>query len=326
MDDFLLSLDINNKTSLLTIKQSILRVEKILDKDFKDIKIKDLKDSNNLINTLTENYSLNSVITTIVNLKKLIRYKKGSEDLVEEYNEYINDLVKERDTKKAQQNFNSEKEELNYIDYQDLKKIIVDKSKIYFENKKSYTEYRNFLILSLYVLMPPVRIQNWILMKKKEASNMKRKGESLTRKWNYIIRLPNGNYDVIFNNYKTSKSLGQIRYSIDNNILNKLIENWFLNYNTNDKNDYFLTNANGKNLTQSNFTNALSSISKKIVKKELTNNSLRRIFITYFLSLNPTFIEKQEILNIMGQNAYQSTAEKYVINEMNKGEYKLTFN
>lgn len=325
MDDFLLSLDITNKTSLLTIQQSIVRIEKILDKDFKNIKLKDLEDSENIINTLTENYSLNSVITTIVNLKKLIRYKKGSEDLVEEYNEYINDLVKERDDKKSKQNFNSEKEELNYIEYLKLKKIVLDKSNEYFKNKKSFTEYRNFLILSLYVLMPPVRIQNWILMKKKEASSMKRKGESLTKKYNYIIRLPNGNYDVIFNNYKTSKSLGQKRYSIENNTLNKLIENWLLNYNNNDKIQYFLTNANGRCLTQSNFTNALSSISKRVIKKELTNNSLRRIFITYFLKLNPTFIEKQEVLAIMGQNAHQSTAEKYVINEMNKGEYKLTF-
>ena len=324
MDLFLNSLEITNKTSLSTISQAMVRIEKILDKDLEDIKIKDLKDSEAIVDTLTENYSLNSVITTIINLKKFITYKKGSAELVNEYNAYINDLVKERDLEKSKQNFNSQKEEDNYIEYNELKKLILDKSNEYFENKKSFTEYRNFLILGLYVLMPPARIQNWICMKRKTAIQMKRKGESLTKKYNYIIRLPNGKYDVIFNVYKTKKSIGQKRYSIENDLLNKLIENWTLNY-ANKKSDFFLTNANGRNMTQSNFTNALSSISKRVVDKELTNNSLRRIFITYFLKLNPSFIEKQEVLALMGQNATQTTAEKYVINEMNRGIYKLKF-
>ena len=66
MDSFLNSLEITNKTSLSTISQSIIRIEKILDKDLEDIKIKDLKDTEVIIDTLTENYSLNSVITTII--------------------------------------------------------------------------------------------------------------------------------------------------------------------------------------------------------------------------------------------------------------------
>lgn len=324
MDNFLLSLDVKNKSSINTIQQAILRIEKILDKDFEDLKLKDFEDVESLINTLTENYSLNSVITTIINLKKFLKYKKAKDSLINEYNDYINDLVKERDEDKQKQNFKNEKEEENYIDYLTLKKTLLDKSKIYFENKKSFTEYRNFLILCLYVLMPPTRIQNWILMKKKDASNMKRRGESLTKKFNYLIKQTPGNYDVLFNNYKTASTLGSQRYSIENKTLNRLIENYLKNYAI-AKSDFLFTNANARNMTQVNFTNALSSISKKILGKQLSNNLLRRIFLTYFLNLNPSFIEKQKILNVVGQKSVMSTADKYVIKEMNKGSYVLNF-
>lgn len=324
MNDFLLSLNILNKSTILTIKQSIIRLEKLLEIKVDDIDLNILKNINGIINLLTENYSLNSTITTLLHIRKLVKYKNGGEALILEYNSYIDELTQLKDKQREKQEFKDEKEAENYIEYLDLKKKIIDLSSDYLTNKKSFTEYRNYLIVCLYVLMPPCRISNWNLMKIKDVSNMKRKGESLTRSYNYLIRLAPNQYEVIFNNYKTKSTLGQVVYRIESNLLNKLIERWLNEYNWRPKNGYFMVNANGKTMEQSNFTHAIANFSNKLFGKELSNNSLRRSFLSYFLSLNPSFLEKQKVLSICGQSAIQSTAEGYV-RRLNQGEYVLHF-
>jgi len=324
MDDFLLSLNILNKSTLVTIKQSIVRLEKLLEIKVDDINLNILKDVNHIVNLLTENYSLNSTITTLIHIRKLVRYKKGSEELFLEYNDYINELNEEKEKQREKQTFKDKKEEENYIEYTELKKTLTDLSHDYLNKKKSFTDYRNYLIVCLYVFMPPCRIQNWILMKVKDISNMKRKGESLIKTYNYLIRLAPNQYEVIFNNFKTKNILGQTLYRIESKLLNKLIERWLTEYNWRPKNGHFLVNANGKTMEQTNFTHAIANFSNKHFKKELSNNSLRRSFLTYFLSLNPSFIEKQKVLKVCGQKAVQSTAEKYV-RRLNQGAYVLHF-
>ena len=72
-----------------------------------------------------------------------------------------------------------------------------------------------------------------------------------------------------------------------------------------------MINASGKPMNQSNFTNAQSSITRKLFNKKITNNQFRRIFFTHFLSTNPSVEEKQNVLRISGQNYKPSMVEKY---------------
>ena len=124
---------------------------------------------------------------------------------------------------------------------QTLKKKVSELSNDYLENKKAFTNFRNFLILALFSLQPPTRTGNYLDMLYKNEN--KRGVKSLNKKYNYITKLENGKYKMIFNKYKTSKYLGKIEYTIDNDLLNKLIDKWVNDYNKQKK--YFIINANG---------------------------------------------------------------------------------
>ena len=254
-------------------------------------------------------YSLNTTISTILSIQKFINYKKGKSAIVEDYKEILNELIQERNKKSATQKF-KDGEEDNWIPYLDLKKKVETLSKDYLDKKKSFTEYRNFLILALYTLVPPARIGNYLNMIKKDESIMKQKLDSLPKTHNYMVKTGD-TYTMIFNQYKTAKILGKIKYEIKNKILNDLISNYLQKYNTNPKIKCFMINASGKPMSQTGFTNAQSSITNRLFKKKLTNNMFRRIFFTWFLSTNPSVEEKQDVLRISGQNYKPSMVEKY---------------
>jgi hypothetical protein len=223
----------------------------------------------------------------------------------------LNELIQERNKDNNNQEM-SVKEEENWIEYPELKAKVEAEAQEFLSKKKSFSGYRNFLIMSLLTLQPPTRLGNYLDMVYKNKSSLKNGGRGLMKTKNYILynnNEENPKYTFIFNKYKTAKTLGQITREIENDTLNKLLHKWFEDYNTKKQN--FLVNSNGGLTTQTGITNGLSSISKKLFDKKLTGNSFRHIFITHFLSTNPSIQEKQEVLKLVGQNYKPTQAEKY---------------
>ena len=54
----------------------------------------------------------------------------------------------------------------------------------YLEDKKSFSGFRNFLLLALFTLIPPARISHYSNMVKKYKEEMKTKPESLQKNKN----------------------------------------------------------------------------------------------------------------------------------------------
>ena len=292
-----------------TLKLGLKRLEKIFNKDFDKLKVKDFSNSESVVDKITNLYSLNTTIGTILSIIRFLIFKESGEKIIQEYRDILNELIQERNGGTAKQEF-KEGEEENWIDYEELRDKVLKLSEEYLQKKKSFTEYRNFLILSLFVLIPPARVGNYLDMVKKDNSVMKQKIDSLPKKFNYIVKTGD-TYTLIFNQYKTSKVLGKVKYEIKDKVLNKLIDKYLDKFNNNPKNRFFMINASGKPMNQSNFTNAQSSITRKLFNKKITNNQFRRIFFTHFLSTNPSVEEKQNVLRISGQNYKPSMVEKY---------------
>jgi len=296
----------STKTTLLT---GLKRLEKILEKPFDKIRISDFKNAEKVVDKITELYSLNTTIGTILSINRFLLFKKANIKLIGNYREILNDLIQERNKGQTSQEFKQGEKE-NWMNYEDLKNQVEEKAGDYLDNKKSFTEFRNFLILCLFTLIPPARVGNYLNMVKKNGDTMKQKSSSLNKKHNYIVK-KDGKYSLVFNQYKTAKILGKVIYEIENEILTDLLDKYFEDYNKDEKNRFFMINASGKPMTQTNFTNSQASISKKLFNKKLTNNMFRRIFFTHFLSTNPSVEEKQKILRISGQNYKPSQVEKY---------------
>ena len=298
-----------SKSTKITLLQGLKRLEKIKSKKFDDLTSKDFENVDNTIDEVTEMYSLNTTISTILAINKFLDFKTGNKELILKYKEILNELIKKRNSNQITQTFKNDEKD-NWIDYLKLKSMVEKFSVEYLNKKKSFTDYRNFLILSLFVLIPPARIGNYLDMIKKDDNIMKQKIDSLPKKYNYIVKTGD-TYTLIFNQYKTSKILGKVKYNIKNNILNNLLKKYLEDYNNLDKNKFFMINKSGKPMSQTNFTNSQGSITKKLFKKQITNNMFRRIFFTWFLSTNPSIQEKMTILKISGQNYKASTVEKY---------------
>ena len=161
------------------------------------------------------------------------------------------------------------------------------------------------MLLALFSLQPPVRLGNYLDMKIKKGK--KKSFKSYPKKFNYLFDTGDA-YSFVFNNYKTAKTSGQIVLPVSDPVLISILDKWTNDYNSSDN---FLTNANGKAMTQTNMSNALESGSKKLLGKLLRANSFRHIFITHFLGTNPSIEEKTKVLGIMGQSYRPSQGEKY---------------
>ena len=302
-------LNINNSKSLSTKKTfitNIKRLEKFLKTKFEDWNINTFKNVNTIVDNLINDYSNNTNILNLLTIIRFIEYKKYKGDLLEDYRDFLNELVEDRNNNDNKQEI-KEKEKTNWINYDKLKNKVEEKAQEYLNNKKAYSDYRNFLILSLFTLQPPARTGNYLNMKYKEKKT--RDIEKLNKKYNYICLDGEDTWKFIFNDYKTSKYIGKVVLKVNNIILNKLITKWFNDYNIKKKD--FLNNVNGKPISQTNFTNAQKSITKKILGKELTTNLFRHIFLTHFLSSNPSIEEKQKIAKIIGQKYKVSRMELY---------------
>tara|TARA_R110002153_G_scaffold274315_1_gene448479 strand:+ start:21094 stop:22173 length:1080 start_codon:yes stop_codon:yes gene_type:complete len=307
-----------------TMRFNIIRLEKITQKDINDLSKTDFMNIK-LIMTAMDTYSLNTKIQTLMGIKLFIRFREANGDtsscLEHTYNEELKKLCATKQ-EKEEKNEMTENESKNWIDYEDLK----DKMNQFYEYSYSgfvemsngedkFTMVRNFLLLALYIYLPPTRIGNYKDMVIRTQKT--RKGASLDKKFNYLMVNNNGDkvsYVFIFNQYKTAKFVGQIEHKINNHKLDRIITLYlerrdsFVNKKSNTS---FLINKDKKGMTQSNITDTLKYISRKIVGKELSVNLLRHIYLTYYLGLGNSIELNKKTANFMGQTYDATQMEKY---------------
>ena len=315
MQDFIEYYKDNNGTTsnhtITSMKGNLKRIEKILGENLDNLRVSDFRNVDKIVDDLIETYSISTTVSTLLAIISYLKFKDADEELIEDYKDILNELIQERNKDNNNQELTG-KEEENWIEYPELKAKVEKEAQEFLTKKKSFSSYRNFLIMALLTLQPPTRLGNYLDMVYKNKSSLKNGGRGLKKTKNYILYNndeKNPEFTFIFNKYKTAKTLGQITRDIENKTLNELLFKWFDAYNTKKQN--FLVNSNGGLTTQTGITNGLSSISKKLFNKHLTGNSFRHIFITHFLSTNPSIKEKQEVLKLVGQNYKPTQAEKY---------------
>ncbi len=302
-----------------TMKYNISRMCKILKMDIDDVKLSDLADIKKFEKEM-ENYKLNTKIQTILGVKLFIKYKNGNMSQVEPFNQLLKKYCLENQ-KEIEKNEMSESEKKNWIDYLDLKEKYLQFYEYKFESgieekENVYQKYnfiRNFLLLGLYILLPPTRIGNYQLMKIREKK--KRKASSLSKEHNYIMDNGDGSYQLVFNQYKTSQYLGQQENTIlKNSRLSNILKTYmdirekFIN---NKKDTNLFVNKDKRAMTQPNITDCLKYQSRRIIGKELSVNLLRHIFLTWFINQNKSIEEKKKVAHFIGQSYDAPMMEKY---------------
>lgn len=225
--------------------------------------LKNTKKVLDFINTKSENTKRTYLISicTVLNLDP--KYKKN-------YDEYYkllkgsNELLKNNTTKSEKQTENwMEQDEITTI----YKNIESDVEKFRTKKKLNELEYNtllNYVILSLYTLIPPRRSLDYIKMMI---------GNDTNKDYNYIDI---NNSKFIFNNFKTAGTYKTQIIDIPNNLMSVI--RLYLTKRKGVKNNIpLLVNFKGDPLTTSS---QMTRILNKIFDKKISVSMLRNMFLT----------------------------------------------
>ena len=191
------------------------------------------------------------------------KYKK-------QYDQYFQ-LLKDSNALLKSNNTKSEKQELNWISQEEINNIykkyedevekIKTKKKL---NEKEYNSLLSYLILSLYLLIPPRRSLDYIKMVI---------GDDTNKDLNY---LDFNESRFIFNNFKTAGTYQTQIIDIPENLMS-VIKLYLTKRTGTKKNIPFLVKHDGSPLTTST---QMTRILNKIFDKNISVSMLRNMFIT----------------------------------------------
>lgn len=262
-----------------------------------------------IIELLCKSYELTTVVTYISG----ILWNIGSlYDNPQYTNEYIDDIqnkyksyrdnIKEKiENDKKGKEFNlTVKEEKTFLYWEQI--LSVHQYMLEHLDKNKYDMFLDFVIISLYVLHPPTRV---------DYANMKVFIDNSQIPDNYLDNycVLQTNPRFVFNKYKTSKYKGTKIIEIDNNLHDILID--WLNLN---KSEYLLASYNKKNniytpLTENNLSHKIRYIFNKYTNKPASINTLRHSFISFMSKYDQNNISKENNADKMMHSI--NMAEKY---------------
>ena len=300
-----------NKFNLspLTVKNYISQLKKFENLDISDI--------DEIEDELFNNYTLSNYKNMIIALLKYLNLDQiHNQDIIEKYQHYLDDVEEQLINASDLVNEKTQKEQDKWIRQGELQLVFneyenkIDKYQLfeakYFELKKyDKTLLTDFVVLSLFTLLPPRRAKDYALMHVIDQKYYDPKDTRI----NWIVTRKNKPLKFVFNNYKTSKKFGQQNIEINNRKLILILKKYFITRGYDGRNMIFILNTNGvknklpykKRITADSLSLKIKNIFKKsYLDKKINLNILRHSFISE--TIGTTEIEK---MNIRKQLAYE---------------------
>ena len=243
--------------------KSIKTYVSLLKNIMKNMKYEDLEDLNknskDVIEFLKEKYeNINGLKTRLSSLYVITQNKDYHTDMMDNITKY-ND-----ETNKQEKN---DKQKENWLSTEEIQKIYDDletKTKPLWKKKdlttKEILKIQDFVIISLFTLIPPRRAMDYIEFK---INNINTNADNYVKGSN-----------LVFNTYKTSKQKGQQTIKLPKELKSILTKYIKL---ISDRSDYLIFNNKFQQLSTPNFTLRLNKI---FGNKKVSVNMLRHIFLS----------------------------------------------
>lgn len=228
-----------------------------------------------------------------------------SEEVLDFYKEKLS-KVNEQYSDKIATHEKSESQEKNWSSLEELRDVYLEYKKQIKKDKylqkekldsKEFNYLTNYLIVSLYTLMPPIRLDYIMKVIDKESDD--------DDKHNFLLNKSRNTKMFIINEYKSSKSYGKIKLKIPSE-LNSII-NLYLKFHK-DK-DNFILNSRGSGVTANNLGKMITNAFSKYINKKITLNLLRHIYISENVTLAKDS-DDSKLANKMQHST--STQQKYI--------------
>lgn len=237
-----------------------------------------------------------SILGAIASVLSLFKDKAGYKKTYEKYSELLKERKTSPDIEAAGEKTDKEKAAwLNWEDVQKRRNELYDEIKsVKKTTPEQYATLLNYVVLSLYTLLPPRRNQDYLNMKVVSKWN-----EEMSADCNYLDLNGSGlPTKFIFNKYKTAKKHGQQQVEIPKDLASAI--SLYLKHHplrpVGRKKTYeypFLVTANAEPLTA---VNAITRILNKIFGKKIGSSMLRHIFLSNKYDIS----EMQKDADLMG--------------------------
>lgn len=261
---------------------------------------------------LLDKQSMNTIKNKLVSVYVYLQALGYNKEVIEKYNDKIYILLSKIRNEKEKMEWNpKEKEKLLSMD--ELQIVL---SRLYdelpedldsFKNLEKYMKYLTLKILT----SAPMRndLSDAQIYTVDEYKNI-----DIDDDINYIIINPKTmKTEIYLNNFKTKKSMGQVKFPIDDKSLNTLLYKFYLkskeffNDNDRDYHHYFLFKRDYTNMSRNLFTNFLMGILEHETGKRIGTSMLRKVITSSLLDL-----EKFKKYAYLMQHSPQEAMASYV--------------
>lgn len=274
-----------------TFRTGLIRIEKLYAQKLEHLHLKFLDNPEGFWLILKNSkYSKTTQIATITTVLKLLRILDAPLQI---YNEFLKIKNREIDSMNAERIQGFEEVANDSPTYDEMRDLSVAVAEKFLQDDMSYTEFRNFLILNLFLLQIPTRSTAYIKM------YVLRDKESKDDNFNYLIKNKYG-YTFEFNKYKTFNSVKQKKMPVVNPLLVKLLDKYFDDYYVEGKGNWFLKLQSGVEMRNKDINNAVRMMSEIVFDKELGIENIRHAYLQHQILADPDLIDKMEIAQIMG--------------------------
>lgn len=255
-----------------------------------------------------------SKISTIISVLD-DKHNTHSEDLTKALNDYRKVMNQDASiVQRAEEDQElTESQRKNLISQDDVMKVYkqikaeaLPLTKLQRLNRKQFETLQSYVLLSLYVLIPPRRSLDYTAFKIRNYDESAQSNDNYMT--NFSKAKKKGLSSFIFNTYKNSQKMGQQRLDDIPKDLEKIIDMW-KQYN---KSDYLLVNSMGNPVSQTKITQWLNDI----FGKNISTSMLRHIYISNKYK-NINLKELKEDAKALGQSEIERTL-KYVDKDYDK--------
>lgn len=256
-----------------------------------------LKDDSNSISLNRRKLILAAIVVLIKEFQDTDQYKRYQSQMIDDANQYNKSMKNQEKSENQKTNWITQDEIKNkYLEYnKNIKSILKIPNEKLTNNNIRYLN--DWIIISLYSLIPPRRLQDYLAFKNPHLSNI---NESIDNYYN-----PKKN-QLIFNDYKTHRTYGTQFVTI-NSELKKNLNAYLKKIKDLPVNTLIFNENSLKPFTPSLLNKRLY----QIFNKHVSVNILRHSYITENVLKNmPKYTELETIANDMGHSTSQQILYK----------------
>jgi len=256
----------NFHQSLQNLKRLNRVCENFYDFDTDNCNVSLLEDPKEVTEKLLNKYS---PLTTLKSIEFIIAFLKnaGSEErLVEIYSEHLGDLMDMRHNPQAYSKMAS---------LAPLRQAVANKYTEYMGTTRSYSAFRNYLVLCLVTFELPLKAHQLLSIEfyKDPSAEQTLVGDIILG-----FSSVENTFTFYINERKKKKLVGQQVHVVKNNLVHSVFLKYISNYKLNNS-LYFISASTGAELSKSNISNCVLNLTNKILNTQLTLQQIRNLFL-----------------------------------------------